>query len=210
MRLFPSFRWNADGRRRVGEQGAEGPVFQDSSGRRARRLRRAGLAVGVVCLVYASMLGVSFVGNTSLSPSDLQPFDGADAAQKSNSGSRSSAGGSSAGSAVNLCRKQLRQPSGKPAGHPCRKVCRKRFGQPCGELCRKRSGQPSVRPSGQSSRQPAGQATGQQSTQSVRQLCKRLFKKPHGGPGSAEPALSGSPAPSSSPSSSSSSSSGDS
>ncbi|MFI6962901.1 hypothetical protein [Streptomyces sp. NPDC050255] len=59
----------------------EGPVFVDSSGRRARLLRRAGAVLGVTCVGYAAVLALSFMGGISLSPSTLLPFDGTSNAQ---------------------------------------------------------------------------------------------------------------------------------
>ncbi|MGW1026647.1 hypothetical protein ACWD4J_23630 [Streptomyces sp. NPDC002577] len=69
------------GRRRKGGNGPEtGPVFVDNSGRRARLLRRLGLVVGAICVGYAAVLGMAFMGwGTSLSPSALLPFDDAPA-----------------------------------------------------------------------------------------------------------------------------------
>ncbi|MFC9504960.1 hypothetical protein [Streptomyces sp. NPDC057002] len=65
-------------RRKRGNESAEGPVFVDNSGRRARLLRRIGLLLGVVCLGYAAVLGAAFMGwGTSLTPSQLLPFAGA-------------------------------------------------------------------------------------------------------------------------------------
>lgn len=69
------------GRRRKSGDGsneaAEGPVFVDNSGRRAKLLRRFGTFVGVVCLGYAVVLGMAFMGwGTSLTPSSLLPFGG--------------------------------------------------------------------------------------------------------------------------------------
>ncbi|MEU1038281.1 hypothetical protein ACFYP4_24710 [Streptomyces sp. NPDC005551] len=64
-------------RRKSGGGPAEGPVFVDSSGRRARLLRRIGMLVGAVCLGYAVVLGMAFMGwGTSLTPSSLLPFGG--------------------------------------------------------------------------------------------------------------------------------------
>ncbi|GAA5213106.1 hypothetical protein [Streptomyces thinghirensis] len=64
-------------RRKRGNGSAEGPVFVDNSGRRARLLRRLGLLVGVVCVGYAAVLGLAFMGiGTSVSPSSLLPFGG--------------------------------------------------------------------------------------------------------------------------------------
>ncbi|MFD3477493.1 hypothetical protein [Streptomyces sp. NPDC058695] len=64
--------------RKRGKGAAEGPVFVDSSGRRAKLLRRFGLAVVVACLGYAVVLGLSFMGwGVSVSTTDLLPFGGA-------------------------------------------------------------------------------------------------------------------------------------
>ncbi|GGL73762.1 hypothetical protein GCM10010129_16700 [Streptomyces fumigatiscleroticus] len=64
-------------RRKRGNGSAEGPVFVDNSGRRAKLLRRLGLLVGVVCLGYAVVLGLAFMGiGTSINPSSLLPFGG--------------------------------------------------------------------------------------------------------------------------------------
>ncbi|MFJ8188250.1 hypothetical protein ACIQ8D_00395 [Streptomyces sp. NPDC096094] len=64
-------------RHKRGNGSAEGPVFVDNSGRRARLLRRLGLLVGVVCVGYAAVLGLAFMGiGTSVSPSSLLPFGG--------------------------------------------------------------------------------------------------------------------------------------
>jgi hypothetical protein len=64
-------------RRKRGNGSVEGPVFVDNSGRRARLLRRIGTLVGVVCLGYAVVLGMAFMGwGTSLTPSSLFPFNG--------------------------------------------------------------------------------------------------------------------------------------
>ncbi|WP_223180783.1 hypothetical protein [Streptomyces griseicoloratus] len=67
-------------RRKRGNGSAEGPVFVDNSGRRARLLRRLGLLLGAVCLGYAAVLGLAFMGiGTSVNPSSLLPFaDGQD------------------------------------------------------------------------------------------------------------------------------------
>jgi hypothetical protein len=64
--------------RKRGKGADEGPVFVDSSGRRAKLLRRFGLAVVVACLGYAVVLGLSFMGwGVSVSTTDLLPFGGA-------------------------------------------------------------------------------------------------------------------------------------
>ncbi|MFE6287906.1 hypothetical protein [Streptomyces sp. NPDC057877] len=71
-------RATAHGRHRKRGNGSvaiEGPVFVDTSGRRARVLRRIGLLLGVACLGYAVLLGAAFMGwGTSLTPSSLLPF----------------------------------------------------------------------------------------------------------------------------------------
>lgn len=68
----------ARGRRRKRPDGpGEGPVFVDSSGRRARVLRRIGLLLGTVCAGYAVVLGLAFMGiGTSVTPASLLPFGG--------------------------------------------------------------------------------------------------------------------------------------
>ncbi|MFC8871298.1 hypothetical protein ACFUAC_27210 [Streptomyces sp. NPDC057148] len=68
----------ARGRRlKRGGGSGEGPVFVDNSGRRARLLRRLGLLAGAVCVGYAAVLGLAFMGvGTSVNPSSLLPFGG--------------------------------------------------------------------------------------------------------------------------------------
>ncbi|MFF8776776.1 hypothetical protein ACF07W_05860 [Streptomyces sp. NPDC015140] len=62
-------------RRKRGTAPAAGPVFVDNSGRRARLLRRLGLLMGAVCVGYAAVLGLAFMGiGTSVNPSSLLPF----------------------------------------------------------------------------------------------------------------------------------------
>ncbi len=46
----------------------EGPVFVDSSGRRSRKLRRAGWVVAAACACYAMTLVVSVIGGNSSAP----------------------------------------------------------------------------------------------------------------------------------------------
>ncbi len=74
-------RASARGRRRkAGNGSAEGPVFVDNSGRRSKVLRRIGLLMGTVCLGYAFVLGMAFMGwGISLNPSSLLPFGGGQA-----------------------------------------------------------------------------------------------------------------------------------
>lgn len=78
----PAVRGRRRKHARTSRPGAQdGPVFVDSSGRRARLLRRAGAALGVACAGYAAVLALAFMGGISLSPSTLLPFDGATDAQ---------------------------------------------------------------------------------------------------------------------------------
>lgn len=80
-------------------------MFVDSSGRRARLLSRVGMLVGVVCLGYAVVLGMAFMGwGTSLTPSSLLPFGGG----RSGAAPGGGYGGPGAGTA----------PSGVPTGAP--------------------------------------------------------------------------------------------
>lgn len=79
-------RANPGGRRRkCGNGPVEGPVFVDNSGRRSRLLKRFGLLVGVLCLGYAVVLGLAFLGiGTSVTPSSLLPFRGGQAGPSGN------------------------------------------------------------------------------------------------------------------------------
>ncbi len=62
-------------RRKRGKGSPEGPVFVDSTGRRARLLRRLGLLLGAVCVGYTAVLGLAFMGvGISVNPSSLLPF----------------------------------------------------------------------------------------------------------------------------------------
>ncbi|MFI0542000.1 hypothetical protein ACH3VS_24290 [Streptomyces sp. WSLK1-3] len=69
---------NADGRieGRPGDGGSEsdGPVFVDESGRRSRRFRRIGIAVGLACAVYAVVILVTLLSGNSNAP--WLPMDG--------------------------------------------------------------------------------------------------------------------------------------
>ncbi|MEV8566590.1 hypothetical protein AB0436_13605 [Streptomyces sp. NPDC051322] len=56
----------------------EGPVFVDESGRRSRKYRRVGWALGVCCACYAVMLVVTVVGGNSTAPWLLIPGPAAD------------------------------------------------------------------------------------------------------------------------------------
>lgn len=53
-----------------------GPVFVDSSGRRARRVRRVGWIVGAACGVYTVGLVLSLTGATPIAPRTLLPLPG--------------------------------------------------------------------------------------------------------------------------------------
>jgi hypothetical protein len=68
-------------RKRRGNESADGPVFVDNSGRRSKLLRRIGLLVGVLCVGYAVVLGLAFMGIGTSSPSSLLPFGGGQGGQ---------------------------------------------------------------------------------------------------------------------------------
>ncbi|MFI6661838.1 hypothetical protein ACIBL8_40720 [Streptomyces sp. NPDC050523] len=51
-------------------------MFVDNSGRRSKLLRRIGLLAGVLCLGYAGVLGLAFMGIGTGTPSSLLPFAG--------------------------------------------------------------------------------------------------------------------------------------
>jgi hypothetical protein len=79
-------RATAGGRRRKrGNGSVEGPVFVDNSGRRSKLLRRIGLLAGVLCLGYAVILGLAFMGIGTANPSSLLPFGGGGPAGAQNS-----------------------------------------------------------------------------------------------------------------------------
>ncbi|MGW5093614.1 hypothetical protein ACWEQ1_00330 [Streptomyces nodosus] len=46
-------------------EGADGPVFVDESGRRSRRFRRIGMAVGLACAVYAVVIVATLLSGNS-------------------------------------------------------------------------------------------------------------------------------------------------
>ncbi|MDQ0792928.1 hypothetical protein [Streptomyces sp. B1I3] len=97
-------------RRGATVQPQEGPVFVDSSGRRAKLLRRAGTLLGVVCVGYAAVLGLAFMGGISVAPSRLLPFDGGPAAE-AGPGGRAQAG-------YGMPPAGTAPPSGAPGGIP--------------------------------------------------------------------------------------------
>ncbi|MBA2806555.1 hypothetical protein E0500_003555 [Streptomyces sp. KM273126] len=49
-------------------QDSDGPVFVDETGRRRSRLRRMGIVVGLVCAVYAVVMGVTLMSGNSDAP----------------------------------------------------------------------------------------------------------------------------------------------
>jgi len=51
-----------------GSEGSDGPVFVDESGRRSRRFRRIGMAVGLACAVYAVVIVVTLLSGNSNAP----------------------------------------------------------------------------------------------------------------------------------------------
>ncbi|MEU4653199.1 hypothetical protein AB0G32_04500 [Streptomyces sp. NPDC023723] len=83
-------------------------MFVDNSGRRAKLLRRLGLLVGVVCIGYAIVLGLAFMGiGTSINPSSLLPFGGGGNGAAPGGGMRPQGGAAPTGF-----------PSGAPSGAP--------------------------------------------------------------------------------------------
>ncbi|MET7478112.1 hypothetical protein ABZT17_27635 [Streptomyces sp. NPDC005648] len=100
-------------RKRRGNGSDAGPVFVDSSGRRSKLLRRIGLLVGVLCLGYAVVLGLAFMGIGLSNPSSVLPFGNGRGGPAGNgpAGLRQQGGiGSQVGS----------RPSGAPTGLPSR------------------------------------------------------------------------------------------
>lgn len=85
-------------------------MFVDSSGRRAKLLRRAGMLLGLVCVGYAAVLGLAFMGGISLTPSQLLPFDGGPAAEAGPGGRTQPGYGMPPGGTA--------PPSGAPSGIP--------------------------------------------------------------------------------------------
>ncbi|EFH28669.1 conserved hypothetical protein, partial [Streptomyces sviceus ATCC 29083] len=49
-------------------EASDGPVFVDESGRRSRRFRRIGIAVGLACAVYAVVIVVTLLSGNSNAP----------------------------------------------------------------------------------------------------------------------------------------------
>jgi hypothetical protein len=57
---------------------SDGPVFVDESGRRSRRFRRIGIAVGVACGLYALVIVATLLSGNSAAPWVPVPIPGAD------------------------------------------------------------------------------------------------------------------------------------
>ncbi|MFI1356806.1 hypothetical protein ACH4TV_24975 [Streptomyces sp. NPDC020898] len=118
------------GRRRKSGNGsngaADGPVFVDNSGRRAKLLRRFGTFLGVVCLGYAAVLGMAFMGwGTSLTPSSLLPFGGngpggiqGPGGQQPQGGIGAAPSGAPTGAAVPPAKPSGTPPTGVATGEP--------------------------------------------------------------------------------------------
>jgi hypothetical protein len=51
-----------------GDQSSDGPVFVDESGRRSRRFRRIGMAIGLACAAYAVVILVTLLTGNSAAP----------------------------------------------------------------------------------------------------------------------------------------------
>ncbi|MEU1616456.1 hypothetical protein ABZ479_04030 [Streptomyces sp. NPDC005722] len=64
-----------------------GPVFVDSSGRRARAVRRAGWAIAAACSVYTAALALSLSGATPIAPKTLLPLPGVPSTAPDDAGS---------------------------------------------------------------------------------------------------------------------------
>ncbi|MFI6404182.1 hypothetical protein [Streptomyces sp. NPDC050548] len=56
------------GAKGAGQDGSDGPVFVDESGRRSRRYRRIGMAVGIACAVYAVVIVATLLSGSSDAP----------------------------------------------------------------------------------------------------------------------------------------------
>ncbi|MFE6178568.1 hypothetical protein [Streptomyces sp. NPDC056464] len=66
LQLDGMMRAAKDGPR--GGEGSDGPVFVDESGRRSRRFRRIGMAVGLACAVYAVVIVATLLSGNSDAP----------------------------------------------------------------------------------------------------------------------------------------------
>ncbi|MEW1827667.1 hypothetical protein [Streptomyces sp. NPDC088196] len=58
----------AGGKPGAGGDGSDRPVFVDESGRRSRRYRRFGMAVGIACAVYAVVIVITLLSGSSDAP----------------------------------------------------------------------------------------------------------------------------------------------
>ncbi|MCX5287812.1 hypothetical protein [Streptomyces sp. NBC_00183] len=58
----------AEGETGGGPDSSDAPVFVDESGRRSRRFRRLGIAVGIACAVYAVVIVVTLLSGSSDAP----------------------------------------------------------------------------------------------------------------------------------------------
>ncbi|MER6527873.1 hypothetical protein [Streptomyces sp. NPDC001508] len=61
-----------------GQDGSDGPVFVDESGRRSRRFRRLGMVVGLACAVYAVVIVATLLSGSSDAPWLPVPGENAD------------------------------------------------------------------------------------------------------------------------------------
>jgi len=92
-------------------------VFVDNSGRRSKLLRRIGLLVGVLCLGYAVVLGLAFLGIGTSSPSSLLPFGSAQGGQGGQGGPAGQSG-TGPGAREQGGVGDVVQPSGSPPALP--------------------------------------------------------------------------------------------
>jgi hypothetical protein len=64
----PAPQGEAGGKPGAGGDGSDRPVFVDESGRRSRRYRRFGMAVGIACAVYAVVIVITLLSGSSDAP----------------------------------------------------------------------------------------------------------------------------------------------
>lgn len=96
-------------------------MFVDASGRRSKLLRRIGILVGVLCLGYAVVLGLAFMGIGVSTSSSLLPFgDGqaGPAGSGAGPGGLSSQGGAGHRVGIRPSGAPTAQPSGTPSPSP--------------------------------------------------------------------------------------------
>ncbi|POX49410.1 hypothetical protein C3489_24765 [Streptomyces sp. Ru71] len=60
------------------QDGSDGPVFVDESGRRSRTFRRLGIAIGLACAVYAVVIVATLLSGSSSAPWVPVPAQGGD------------------------------------------------------------------------------------------------------------------------------------